>query len=129
MFEGALIKSSQIISKMLDNFIKDIGYQSILLDASDMQTFLSDKVQTIKFMIIPQGLIKPYLELIHKTNPRMMFLILKENGSSLKVKDALRYRIFGYIQNPIYLGELELMLQRLKEYLHLESLKRDTLKR
>ena len=129
MFEGALIKSSQIISIMLDNFLKDIGYQSVLLDASDMQTFLSDKVQTIKFMIIPQGLIKPYLELIHKTNPRMMFLILKENGSSLKVKDALRYRIFGYIQNPIHLGELELMLQRLKEYLHLESLKRDTLKR
>ncbi len=128
MFQVAIIKSSQIISKMLDNFIKDIGYQSVLLDASDIKTFLSDQVQTVKLMIIPQSLINLCLESIHKANPRMMFLVLKENGSQLKVKDALRYRVFGYIQNPIHLGELELMLQRLKEYLSTENVNQSIIK-
>jgi DNA-binding NtrC family response regulator len=128
MSQVAIIKSSQIISEMLDNFLKDVGFHSVLLDTSDMKTFLTEKVQTVKFMIVPQNSINLYLELIHEANPKMMFLILKENGLKLKAKDALRYRIFGYIQNPIHLGELELMLQRLKEYLNLESLKSNTLK-
>ena len=123
MFQGAIINSSQIISKMLNNFLKDIGYQSVLLDATNIKKFLLDKVQTIKFIIIPQSMISPYLELIHEANPKMMFLILKENGSQLKAKDALKCRVFGYIQNPIHLGELELMLERLREYLDSESLR------
>ncbi len=118
-FKVAIVITDQIISKMLNNFLKDLGYETVIMDPKKMVELSTNEFEKVKLVILPQSIAKAVVETIHEKTHEAMFIIFKDNGSTLSARDSLNSGVFGYIQNPIRLGELEVMLQRLKEYIKL----------
>ncbi len=118
-FHVAIVKTDQIISRMLNSFLEDLGYETVMLDPEGIVGLSDDEFENVRLVILPQSIAKAVVESIHEKTHEIMFIIFKDNGSTLPARDSLNLGVFGYIQNPIRLGELEVMLQRFKEYIKL----------
>ena len=116
-----IVRTTPLVTHMLNGFVSDLGYPVKVLDASEIESFLSAHYRSRKLLIMPQSLAVSNLKQFHYVSSRTFFMILKDNGNKFSFDEAFRYRVFGFIQVPIHLAELELSLERLNEYIRMED--------
>lgn len=114
-----LLDPDPLVQSTLRNFLGDLGYHVHLFDRYDQlaQTApADDPAQVILLDPGPQGkeLIRVIAQL-HTRFPLAHLVPMTHRGATLSLDQALTHGVFAYLNKPIRLSELQLLLVRIQE--------------
>ena len=121
----SVISDTPIIANTLENFLSDLGHEVNSLIPTELPERLNESLQDVNLAILSLSAGKSLIREIHASNPNIMILLLN-NGSAIPAEEALSYGVYGYLNKPIRLSELELLIVRLAQRLQQDEPSRRT---
>ena len=115
-----MIPSNQLVGEMLDYFLTSLGNQVKIVKYDDrIQETLSQYSHWADLIIadLEHKMRRSVsdLEEIHAIFPAVPILLISSAGETIRVEEALKNGVFGYVHKPLSLSELELLLVRISE--------------
>jgi DNA-binding NtrC family response regulator len=115
-----IVDDELIVLKTLESFLNDLGHQVKIF--SSVSELLVPSVENelpahviLLDATIPHGKGGQALRDIHQHYPEADIIIMSGHNQILPLQEALAQGVYGYLNKPIRLGELELLLIRLSE--------------
>jgi len=115
-----IVDDELIVLKTLESFLNDLGHQvQTFSSVSELLGASAGKGLPVHVILVdtnePHGRGGEVIRDIHRHYPEADLVIMSGHNSILPLKEALAQGVYGYLNKPIRLGELELLLIRLSE--------------
>lgn len=109
-----------IVLRTLESFLEDLGHQvRTFSSVAELLDGGAEREQSVQVILLdatlPSGRGGETLQDIHRHYPESDIVIMSGYNPILPLKEALAQGVYGYLNKPIRLGELELLLIRLSE--------------
>ncbi|HUT56030.1 MAG TPA: response regulator [bacterium] len=121
-----LIDEEKIVLKTLGDFLADLGHEVLsfnsvleLREGTGPEASGHELASSADLILMDTGAPKEQqgniIEKIHADFPSADILLMSDHRLTLPSTVAISNRVFGYLQKPVRLAELELDLARIKE--------------
>lgn len=115
-----LVDEELIVLKTLQGFLRDLGYRvRSFFSVGELMACPQNEIHPVNVILmdlnLPEEDSVKVIRDIHQRYPETDIVIMTGHSPLLPVKEALSNGVYGYLNKPIRLGELELMLIRVTE--------------
>ena len=113
-----LVSNEPIIRKILTQFLSNLKHEVVSIKSTfELLDKLEAETQPIDLIIgdfnMPEEKTISLIHKIHKQYPDIPIIITVTDGPLFSAREAISYGIRAYLRKPIYLSELELVLEQL----------------
>jgi DNA-binding NtrC family response regulator len=114
-----LVSGETIVTKILRDYLSDLGHEAVSLSSAHLLLDILEAVPNPPDLIIAElnALIRANsaLRKVARLYSDIPIIIMVGHDSVLPVDKAISYGVYAYLQNPLRLAELELLLVQLSK--------------
>jgi len=115
-----IVEEKPLISKMLYGFISDLGYEVLCFNSvSDFNKSRSRGSGPVDLIFIdpemPKGQGLGIIKEIHELNLEADVIIISDGNNMIDPRQAINNGVYSYLNKPVRLAELELLITRVQE--------------
>ncbi|MGK5093415.1 response regulator [Deltaproteobacteria bacterium TL4] len=115
-----IIEKDRVVREMLQNFLVDLGHVVVTLsDMAEIGEQRKNSFQGFDVILVENFTMGPsiaaQLDTLHKRYAEASIVLMGTRHAVFSTNQVLFYGIFGFLNKPVRLTELELMLIRIFE--------------